>query len=31
MSVVLTHYRHSIFGHCLIYKARIAGTVSFAY
>lgn len=31
MSVVLTHYRHSILGYCLIYKARVAGTVSFAY
>jgi hypothetical protein len=31
MSVVLTHYRHSLFGHCIIYKARVAGTVSFAY
>jgi hypothetical protein len=31
MSVVLTHYRTSLFGHCVIYKARVAGTVSFAY
>ncbi len=30
-SAVLTHYRYSLFGHCLIYKARVAGTVSFAY
>lgn len=28
---VLTHYRISLFGHCLIYKARVAGSVSFAY
>ena len=31
MSVVLTHYRLSLFGRCVIYKARVAGTVSFAY
>lgn len=30
-SVVLTHYRHSILGHCLIYKARVVGTVGFSY
>jgi len=30
-SVVLTHYRISVFGHCVIYKARVAGTVSFTY
>jgi hypothetical protein len=30
-SVVLTHYRYSLFGHCVIYKARVAGTVSFSY
>jgi hypothetical protein len=29
--VVLTHYRLSIFGHCVIYKARIAGSVSFSF
>jgi hypothetical protein len=29
--VVLTHYRVSIFGHCLIYKARVSGTVSFDF
>jgi hypothetical protein len=30
-SVVLTHYRFSFFGQCLIYKARVAGVVSFSY
>jgi hypothetical protein len=30
-SVVLTHYRHPFFGRCLIYKARVAGGVSFVY
>jgi hypothetical protein len=30
-SVVLTHYRISLFGQCLIYNARVVGTVSFAY
>ena len=30
-SVVLTHYRQSILGHCIIYKARVVGTVSFSY
>jgi hypothetical protein len=30
-SVVLTHYRYSLFGRCLIYKARVAGGVSFVY
>ncbi|MDX6399423.1 MAG: hypothetical protein QOF27_29, partial [Gaiellaceae bacterium] len=30
-SVVLTHYRISLFGHCIIYKARVSGTASFAY
>jgi hypothetical protein len=30
-SVVLTHYRISLFGHCLTYNARVVGTVSFAY
>jgi hypothetical protein len=29
--VTLTHYRYSLFGHCVIYKAGVAGTVSFAY
>jgi hypothetical protein len=28
-SAVLTHYRISLFGHCLIYKARVVGTVGF--
>jgi hypothetical protein len=31
LSVVLTHFRTSIFGHCVIYSARVAGTVSFVY
>lgn len=31
VQVVLTHYRTSLFGRCLIYKARVAGRVSFAY
>jgi hypothetical protein len=31
MSVVLTHYRFSLFGRCVIYKARVAGSVSFTY
>jgi hypothetical protein len=30
-SVTLTHYRTSFLGRCIIYKARIAGTVSFGY
>ena len=30
-SVVLTHYRFSVLGHCVIYRARVAGTVRFAY
>ena len=30
-SVVLTHYRQSILGHCLIYKARVVGAVGFSY
>jgi hypothetical protein len=30
-SLTLTHYRHSLFGRCLIYKARVAGGVSFTY
>jgi hypothetical protein len=30
-SVVLTHYRISLFGQCLIYNARVVGTVSFTY
>ncbi len=30
-SVVLTHYRHSLFGRCVIYRARVAGRVSFIY
>jgi hypothetical protein len=27
----LTHYRYSLLGHCVIYAARVAGTVSFRY
>ena len=30
-SVTLTHYRYRLFGHCLIYAARVAGRVSFRY
>ena len=30
-SVVLTHYRYSLFGHCIVYKARVSGTASFTY
>jgi hypothetical protein len=30
-NVVLTHYRTRIFGTCIIYKARVAGTASFVY
>ena len=30
-SAVLTHYRISLFGHCLIYRARVVGTVMFQY
>jgi hypothetical protein len=30
-SVTLTHYRHRLLGHCVAYKARVAGTVSFNY
>jgi hypothetical protein len=29
--VILTHYRTSIFGKCIIYKARVSGSVSFAF
>src|SRR5438105_1763584 len=29
--VTLTHYRVSVFGRCLIYKARVTGTVSIMY
>ena len=29
--VTLTHYRVSVFGRCLIYKARVNGTVSIMY
>src|SRR6266487_948154 len=30
-AVTLTHYRYSLFGHCVIYKARVSGAVSFSY
>jgi hypothetical protein len=30
-SAVLTHFRASLFGRCVIYKARVVGTVTFAY
>jgi hypothetical protein len=30
-SVILTHFRTSLFGHCIIYKARVSGTASFSY
>jgi hypothetical protein len=29
--VVLTHFRYSIFGHCVIYKASVKGAVTFTY
>jgi hypothetical protein len=30
-SVLLTHFRASIFGFCITYRATVAGTVSFTY
>jgi hypothetical protein len=30
-SATLTHFRHSFLGRCVIYAARVAGHVSFAY
>jgi hypothetical protein len=30
-SAVLTHFRISLFGRCVIYSARVAGTVTFRY
>jgi hypothetical protein len=30
-TVTLTHYRFSLFGHCVIYRASVRGSVSFAY
>ena len=30
-SVTLTHYRHRLLDHCVAYKARVSGTVTFAY
>jgi hypothetical protein len=29
--VTLTHFRYSIFGHCVIYKASVKGGVTFTY
>jgi hypothetical protein len=29
--VTLTHHRYPLFGHCVIYKASVRGTVSFTY
>jgi hypothetical protein len=29
--VTLTHYRKRLLGHCLAYKARVTGTVTFSY
>ncbi len=31
LAVTLTHFRVRLFGRCVIYKARVAGTVSFTY
>jgi hypothetical protein len=31
LTVTLTHYRHRLLGRCLAYKARVSGTVTFAY
>ena len=31
LSVTLTHFRHRLLGHCVAYKARVSGTVSFTY
>jgi hypothetical protein len=30
-AATLTHYRIRLFGHCIIYKARVAGGVEFTY
>jgi hypothetical protein len=30
-AATLTHYRIPLFGHCIIYKARVAGGVDFTY
>jgi hypothetical protein len=30
-SVTLTHYRYSLLGHCVIYKARVVGAVTLQY
>jgi len=30
-TVTLTHYRFSLFGHCVIYRASVRGSVSFTY
>jgi hypothetical protein len=29
--VTLTHHLYSVFGHCVIYKASVGGTVTFSY
>jgi hypothetical protein len=31
LAVRLTHYRARVLGRCVIYKARVAGTVTFTY
>jgi len=31
VEVTLTHYRYSLFGTCIIYKARVSGTVNLTY
>jgi hypothetical protein len=30
-AATLTHFRASLLGHCVIYAARVSGTVSFSY
>jgi hypothetical protein len=30
-AATLTHFRYSLLGHCVIYAARVSGTVSFSY
>lgn len=31
VSATLTHYRHSVFGHCIAYAATISGTVTLTF
>src|SRR5215210_913038 len=31
LSVTLTHFRHRVLGRCVAYKARVVGSVTFAY